>query len=442
MIKPLLLLCALSPATAPTWANQAIHASGASTHAQDRKAEFDERYEAAKDDLDALWELHRWTEIYELDREGRKVLRRIVKLDEDDRKARELLGHVEVDGRWFESEKKAEKYRQKKAEEEAEAKGWVEYEGRWVDPAHIPFIEQGLVLSDDGEWVDPVVLERIEQGWVRQDLTWIAPDEQDNLDKGLWKVGDAWVSLEEANAMHRELYAWWQIPGNRFTIWSTSDREHANRVLREIDSTYTDLVRIFGREPAQRPHVIVLDDLDQYSTFAGGKENLAPADSLGHSALHDAFFADTLYTPEGFFGTGASYWDGSSEQGDAFGRHFARHAAGLAFVEAIDPSREFVAKVARSPRTLERGLDKFYDEKRIAPFLRYGAASYVERFFFDRSIAREGDPEWASKWAWENIQGKGGLDGMEQMLECRLDAGDEFGVARSRNLLAQLGLVM
>ncbi|MHC4894523.1 MAG: hypothetical protein ACYTFV_14475 [Planctomycetota bacterium] len=31
---------------------------------------------------------------------------------------------------------------------------------------------------------------------------------------------------------------------------------------------------------------------------------------------------------------------------------------------------------------------------------------------------------------------------MEQMLECRLDAGDEFGVARSRNLLAQLGLVM
>lgn len=439
-MQQLLLTVLLSAGPVPA---ECVPAFPSTAETQDRTAEFEKRYEAAKEDTDALWELHRWTETYGLGREGRKVLRQLVKLDPDDTRAHELLGHVKVDGRWFTSQKKADAYLAEREEEEARAKGWVRYEGRWVDPRDVPFLELGLVRDPRGRWVDPAVLRRLEEGWVQQDLTWISPEEQHNLEAGLWKVGDDWTTLEEADRRHDGIGAWWQIPGNRFVIWSTNPRSHSDRVLRELDATYSDLTRFYGLEPTTPPHVIVLRNLDQYSAFATGSDERQAGDLSGLSGLHGAFLADGWYGEDGgFLGTGAAYWDPTSEATDRFGRHFVRHAAGLAFAEAIDLSPEFEAKVKRSRRTLERDLDKFYEEKRIPPVLRFGAASYVERFFVDRSIARGGDADWPSKWAWQNIESKGGLSSLEQILRFRLQYGDEGTNSASQNLLAQAGLLV
>lgn len=410
---------------------------------QDRQAEFERRFAEARDDVDALWRLHGWTQTYGLEREGREVLRRVVELQPDDRRARELLGHIRVDGRWFESQRKADRYLEEKAEREAKAKGWVRYGDRWVDPAEVPYLERGLVRADDGRWVTPEELEMLAGGWVRQDLTWVAPDERQQMEQGLWKIGDSWFSLEEANLKHSLIGAWWTLPGEHFEVWTTADRSHAELIRDELDTTFADLVRFFGVEPVGAPPVIVLRSVGQYAQLANGTDRLPAADLSGHATTHEAFLTDGLYDEEGnFFGTGASYWGNGTEADLLFGRHYSRHAAGLAFVEAIDPSPKFESKVQRNLKTLERGVDKFYEEKRIAPVLRWGAAAYVERFFADRRVADGGDVYWTRKWAWKNILDKGGLEPLASILDFELVLGDPSASTMTSNLIAQAGLLV
>jgi hypothetical protein len=409
---------------------------------QDRREEFDRRFEAAEDDIDALWELDRWARTYGLEREARQVMRRIIELDPDDEAARERLGHVRVDGRWFTSQRKADRYLEEKAEEEAKARGWVRYDDRWVDPADVPFLEQGLVRAPNGRWVDPEILRRIEEGWVQQDLTWLPPDEQHHIDEGLWKVGDEWLTLEQADAAHAEIGRWWTIPGDRFDLWTTATRERSKQILREVDATWVDLKAFYGIEPAEPPHVIVLRDAKQYRSFANGEGERRPADLGRLSQAYDAFPADGWYDEEGtFLGTGAAHWDPSAGL-DPFGRHFVRHAAGLAYAEALDPSPEFTAKIARKPRLLERGVDDFWDEKRIAPVLRFGAASYVDRFFPDRTVLQGGNPDQFRQWAIANIRRRGGFASIDDLLEFELDLRDADSQQESQVLLAQAGLLV
>ena len=139
-------------------------------------------------------------------------------------------------------------------------------------------------------------------------------------------------------------------------------------------------------------------------------------------------------------GAGVGYWDDSTEDLNAFGVHYVRHAAGLAFVESIDPSPEFQAKVKKSPRILEKGFDDFYDEKQLPLVLRYGAAAFVERYFVDtRAASRGGDANWASKWSVQNIARTGGLDPIDRILDFRISADD---LDASTKLINQAGLLV
>ena len=127
-----------------------------------RKAEFKERFDASKEDRTALWELHQWCTAFGMDREAEKVLRGILRVDDGDRKARELLGHIEYDGQWFTDEKKLAKYKADKEEAEAREKGWVRFRDAWVAPADIPFLEKGMVRDADGTWISKEDFERRE----------------------------------------------------------------------------------------------------------------------------------------------------------------------------------------------------------------------------------------------------------------------------------------
>ncbi|WP_145070643.1 hypothetical protein [Engelhardtia mirabilis] len=419
-----------------------IHSPAAFSAQDDDPVEvFERRYEAALGDEDALWSLYEWTGTFGLEREGRKVLRALIKLDEDNARARGLLGHVKYDGKWYDSQAKADSAREKAEAKEAKAKGWVKFKDQWVDPAHVPFLERGLVQDGRGKWVSPEDLKRAEEGWVQQDYTWVAPDEMDKMRAGLWKVGDEWLTTEEANKRHAELLSWWRIPGDNFELWTTCDREVAEKVQREVDRTFSDLKRFYGTQPAAPPRVVVLRSTDQYNEFAAGVENVRPAtELLGWSSIHGAYFADALYLEDvGFVGAGVGYWDPATDATAAFGRHYVRHAAGLAFAEGIDPSPDFVARVLKNPRTLERDLDSFYDEKSVPMVLRYGAAAWVERYFVDTAVAVGGDPHWASKWSVQNIMRKGGLDPLERILDFNIRADDPSGGGK---LINEAGLLV
>jgi len=81
----------------------------------DPKAEYEKRKKEAEGNVEKLWKLVDWCEAYGMKSEKRTTLRSILKLEPENRKAHEGLGHVEYEGKWYDSERKVEEYKKKNA---------------------------------------------------------------------------------------------------------------------------------------------------------------------------------------------------------------------------------------------------------------------------------------------------------------------------------------
>lgn len=410
----------------------------------DPAKEFERRHKDAGDDVVALWELYLWCDAYGLAKQGRTCLREIIKHEPSHKQAREALGHVYYDGQWFTSEKALEKYKQEEAERLAKEQGLVRYKGEWVPAEDVPFLERGLVRDEDGSWVDAQDLERLRAGWRRQDLVWVSPEEIAKLDEGLWKCGEEWKSLEEANRYHATIERWWIVPTNRYLVHSTCERAVIEQALETMDRAHRELVRVFGIAPSDRVPVVLLMDARQYSSFNAGEGGANDGAELrGLSSVHHACFADAWRAPDlaNSFGAGVAMWDASSEEKSAFGPFAARHAAGLAFAEGIDPSPKLLAKLAKAKTTQVGASDveAFWAEKRIPEWLRYGAAAYAERYYIDNLVKQGGNPYWMREWALSNLVARGGLRPLREVFDTRLSVDDVPG---SEKLLSERGLVV
>lgn len=406
--------------------------------------EYEKRLEAAGKDVEKLWELYIWCHDTSRDREARSVLRRIVRYDENHTRAREKLGHIFHDGQWFTSERKLEAYKKEEAERKAKEAGLVEYEGDWVEPEDIPFLEEGLVKGPDGHWITPEEAERLEEGWIRQDLEWVSPEEIEKVEAGLWKCGDEWLSLEEANAYHAEIGRWWRIPSQNLVLWTTLTREHAQRAIDEMERALRDLERIYGVKPERRIRVALLRNNEQYGVFASGDQRTHPPTELrARSSLHYAFFAEAWVDRDTneYLGMGAGYWDHSNETASRFGPHAARLALGLSYAQAIDPSPEAIEDIEKGAMPSGPWLAEFLEEKRIPEWFRYGAAVYTERYYEDNLVGRGGDPWWPRKWSIDNIAARGGLDDLEDIFELELSSEFRETAAQSAKLMNEIGLV-
>ncbi|MDJ0523364.1 MAG: hypothetical protein QNJ90_14935 [Planctomycetota bacterium] len=102
-------------------------------------------------DAKSRWDLYAWAKKKGFTEELVWILEAIVDLEPGDRKARKLLGHKKVDGRWM-SPDEEKRYLKEKFEAEQRAKGLVEYEGEWVTPEERDAREKGL-KKDGDEWV-------------------------------------------------------------------------------------------------------------------------------------------------------------------------------------------------------------------------------------------------------------------------------------------------
>jgi len=407
----------------------------------DLKAEYEKRRAEAEGDAAKLWEVVNWCEANSLDREMRSCLRAILKIDDNDKKAHELLGHVYYDGEWFTSEKKLEAHKKKEAERLAKEKGLVPYKDGYAHPDDIPFLEQGLVKTDDGKWVDLEMQKRLEEGWRLHDLIWISPEEFAKEEAGLFKCGDEWLPVAEANEYHSKIGQWWGIPGNYFELYTTLPRESAMQALNEVDATFRDLTKIYGVTPTAPLRVMIMRSPDQYGAFAGGVDGQWPStDALGLSSVHGAYFADGLinYDNRKWNGAGAGYWDFSNDAGVQFGKTFARHAAGQSFGEYVDPSPKAIAKFEGSTQS-QFPTEDFYAEKKIPRWFRYGAATYVERYYIDPFVAAGGDKEWARKWSVSNIARAGGLDPLSAIFAMEIGPDN---IEASSKLINESGLLV
>jgi hypothetical protein len=406
-------------------------------------AEVEAQITAAGSDVARLLELAKTFSSGGKDDVAKKVYKKIVELDPNHAEARKALRHHNYDGKWFESYAELSKYRREETAKMKE-KGLARWKDQWVAEADVPFLNLGWVKDASGKWSDPAeaaqqkqVEEWKSKGYVYAPdvCAWISPEDKPKADSGLVKCGEEWLDLAKANEYHAQIGQWWQLEGEHFMVWATTDWQGANSARWYADQVYPDLVRLFGLQPTKKPHFVVLNSLDQYNQAAGQQPGLG--ESEGFSSLHGAYFADTFFFPDPltqalrYYGCGVSYWDRKDEKLKAWGPYYVRWAAAQSYVEAIDPSWMAVSELIAAVNSgSQPTANTFWTEKRIPRWLRYGAAAYVERFMKDPE-ATEGSNPWALReFAFGQIKQGGSLRKLEDIFAFNLSLDDLEGSSR------------
>jgi len=386
---------------------------------KDKQAEYDRRRKEAGKDAEKLWDLYLWCDANDMEKEARASLRAVVRADPDHKEAHLKLGHLEYDGQWFTSQAKLDQYKKEKEEREAKEKGLVRYKDQLVPKEDLPYYERGMVRNENGEWVSAEEQEKIAKGWKKQDTVWIAPEELANVEKGLWKCGDKWLTLEKANEYHKEIPNWWVCPTDHFIIYSTCDRDTIMKAAEHMDRAYRDVAKVLGVTPAEPVNVALMRNLEQYGSLAAGSDNFPMTDARGLSSVSGAYLADLWFNPDPFYllGAGVSYWDASSDSGNAFGVHNARTAAGLSLVEAADPSPDAIDGIRKKKQPDNPYVQKFWTEKRLPEWFRVGTATYAGRYFVDQFVGQGGNPYWAREWSVQNLMSRGGLRSVDEIFD-------------------------
>lgn len=437
----MIVLSALAVLLAPTNLPQPLVGPTGIEFSQDDPAKtFERRFQEAGENVEKLWELHLWAEAYGMERESRRCLRTIVRVDPQHRPANEALGHIFYAGRWFPNERRLAEFKKEEEARIAAEKGLVRFRDEWVPADDLPYLEKGLVRDDFGRWVDKEEYAKLQAGWRRQDLVWIPPDEVENIDKGLWKCGEKWLPIAEADAYHAQIGRWWSLPTDHFILHTTLSREVAGRATHVLFAAHRDLVRVVGVQPPAQVPVLLLNSQEQYQTVSAGRSPLGSVESHGLSSALYAFFADLWFdVPSAtFHGAGIAYWDASTDAGNRFGPHALRHAAAQSFLEGVDPSPKTLQRTLGG-RGQSHDLRAFYAEKRFPEWFRYGAAVYAERYFIDSTVGTGGNPHWAREWSVQNLVNHGGLRPIQQILTKPLDGGEPADAAK---LLNERGLLV
>jgi len=405
---------------------------------EDKKAEYERRLAEAEGSVEKLWKVYDWCEARGMDKEGRAVARKILKLDDSQRRAHEVLGEIEYDGKWFASEKKVEEYKKKQLEDEAKRTGKVLHKGELVDPADLPFLEKGMKRLESGEWVSAEDYKRVTEGWVKQDLVWVSPEEKPNLEKGLWKCGDKWLSEADADKYHSEVGKWWAVPSDHFVVYTTCTRKTVDKILDECRRAHREFNRVAGRTPLVPVPILVLNSSEQYNAFLGGSNG--NAELRGFSSLHGATIAETWEEPlrQGMTSAGVTYWNVSNDADNKRGPIWVRHAAAQALAEGLDPSPKSLSRLVAGTAT-NAIAEEWWKEKMFPQWFRYGGVSYVERWIPDQFVAAGGDADWIRKWSKENLVRVGGLDSLESILACSLSL---ESIDASVKLLNETGLLV
>lgn len=411
--------------------------------AQESNPEYDAKLAEAASDPAKLWALHEWCLAQERRDLSKATLQKLIEVEPDHEEARKQLGHRAYDGKWFESYSALSKYRREEEKRMLEEEGKVRFNDGWARPEDVPYLRMGWTKHEaSGRWLDPhavaaaeVAERRKSAGWKQQDNTWVSPDEFEFLEKGQWKCGEQWLDEAKANEFHSQLFQWWEWPGERFVATGTIPRANLEWARWWADQAYPVLVRAVGLEPARKPSFLVLKDLAQYNTFAAGDQNLGlPAtETSGASSVHMAYFAeafiDVRVQPPAYRGQGVCFWDVNDEKLRNWGAYAVRHAAAHSYMEAVDPSWDTISQAFANPGNLQ--LNTFWSEKKIPRWLRYGVASYCERFLPSPDVAPGAEGQWGLRdWAVGQVRAGGELDPLEVIFALNLDANDPEGSQR------------
>jgi len=413
--------------------------------------ELDAKITAAGRDVPKLLELASGYLTAGQDGAAKRVYKKVLEIDAENAVAHKGLGHQLYDKKWFDSFAELAKY---KREETAKmkAKGLARVRDEWVPEADAPFLIMGWVKDEKGAWVHPAELAHQKQvaEWKTaghqfraDDNSWIAPADLEHWTALLWKCGDEWVDMAKANEYHAKIGQQWELVGEHYTVWTTCDWEGGNAARWYADKAYPELVRIFGVEPARKPIFIVMNSLAQYNEVSGGQPPVLP-ESEGISSLHGAYFADLAFdptkNPPEYLGAGVSFWDRKDDKLKGWGPYWLRWASAQSYVEAIDPSWALIAeRIAAAGAGDPPNAAPFWAGKKIPRWLRYGAASYVERYMKNPEAAAGADPWDLRKFAFGELKKAGGLHKLDEIFAFAVDVNQ---AENSTRLYHEAGLLV
>lgn len=384
---------------------------------------------------------------------AKQVHLRVIELDTNNEVSRAALRHQFYADRWFESFVELAKYKREEDARMAE-KGLVRFEDLWVPTEDLTYLHLGWRRNDAGEWEDLVLLNEAKQvaEWQAagyqfraDDNSWIAPADFDHWTNLKFKCGDEWLPLEQANEFHSAVERSWEIAGEHFIVLTNCAWETGNVARWHADQAALHLMRVFGTAPERRPHFVVAPNLVAYNTLAGGTPPLLP-DSEGYSSLQGGYFSDLAFDdsvePVRYAGAGVCYFDVADPKSAEWGPLWIRWAAAQSYIDAIDRSWTSISHFVRNKGNLEpaKYATEFWQEKRIPRWLRYGAATYVERFIPDPLFPPEADEVYYLRDAsCAALKASGGMRPLKDVFAFQLSLSDLEGSAR---LYQEAGLVV
>ncbi len=406
----------------------------------------------AKGEVLDLWELYRRYSDEGQVSSAEAVLRNLLRSYPNHGGAHRVLGHVLHGERWFTTQAALDHFLWTQDEAIAKAKGHVLHKGVWMHPDERAIANKVRIKDPEtGQWLTRKEQKQLTDGWVRQDLNWVAPDQAVNVDAGLWLVDGEWLGLDEANRRHTRLDQMWVIPGAEIWVHSSADRGVALLAQQHMTRALWDMRRVFGVEPILPLEVAILRDQEQYDRLAfGAVDGRRPAFHAGRTqVIHHGYFAESRFLRDGrrrtFAGLGVGYWEAQSQHGSLYGVHSARLAAGLAYVEGIDPSPKATKSVKGAKSIDSEYYERYQSEKKLPAWLRIGGAVFAERFFFDKSVDTTvetdpaPDPFWARTWSLKNLAGRGKMRSLDEIFAFELDPQDPYD---GQTLLIEAGLLV
>lgn len=210
--------------------------------------------------------------------------------------------------------------------------------------------------------------EKLDKGWKRLDYDWFPPEEAANVEKGLFKINGAWVSVEEADKYHSNEGTPWIIPSKHFAFTSNVTRAQILMLAKYAETTYDTMKEIFTVEPKGRMGVRIFNSVDGANDYA--REFVKGERESHHSGVWLAYIGDGEKERPAII-----LFDG--EPGKGFSHIYMGHAAAHKYLDATFP-----------------------DPDEIPEWFAEGIATYCERYL----------EAGLRQWAIQSIIKRGGVD--------------------------------
>jgi hypothetical protein len=347
--------------------------------AQNDKKTLKQMEQAAGTDLDQLFQAAVWAKEHGLLNDRRRILQSIIKKDPDHKLAREALGFVEYDGEWM-TASKAKVLREREKRKEMEAKGLVSVDGVWVEKDEVKDARKGIFYHDDqrvsrGEKI------ALSAGMVRHPKTgaFIAEADMAKAEEGMFPLGDdEWGTQEEADRYHAAEQQPWVYRSTYCTVVSNTPLAQILELAQTIDSGIETAQPLFGGiepSPLNRPVIVIARDSDQYRKFG---ENFGDEGS--------AYAVFRAINPFEVPGVG-NVRPVVTNDAEGWGPYWMRHAAGLAFADAIAADLE-----AELPEWFVRGVAGLCERHYVD-----GVASFFGKQHLEKGGVKDLD-EWFDRF--------------------------------------------